>query len=141
MLAITITTLVDITKTNISRSNQGPQHQIDQQKNFTTLQQCLELRSIIEFIGSPSCGEADIDGLGFGSAYAGPHKVWTVTFETDRGDVYTDQSGDKIGLLINDIHSVPIITNLDETINIIKAVFDCRDPVSCNTVVRVVRSN
>ena len=123
------------------RPNQGLQRQMDQQKNFTTLQQCLELRSIIEFTQLPCCNQIDIDGMEFGSVYAGQHNVWTVAFDTDRDDVYTDASGDKIGLLIDDIHGVPIITNLDETINIIKAVFDCRDAASCNTLVRVVRSN
>jgi predicted NodU family carbamoyl transferase len=39
-------------------------------------------------------------------------------------------------LLIDDIDGVPIIKNLTETINMSKAIFNCKDPFSKNTIIK-----
>jgi hypothetical protein len=135
---IEIKTLVDITKTNARRLSQGTQLEVDQNKNFTTLMQCVELKSIVSYQQSPQIDKLDIKGLGFGSSYKGKNNVWSFTIETDRSNVYLDDSGNKVGLLINDLHQVPVIKNLLETINIDIAIFDLKDEQFKNTIIRAL---
>jgi hypothetical protein len=132
---IEIKTLVDITNTRVTRPNQGTQLEYDQSRNFATLLQCVELRSIISYDTPPSVEVVDVKNLTFGNMYTGNHKVWTFTFATDRAGVYFDDRAGVTGLLNNDIDGVPIIKNLTETINMIKAIFNCKDPFSKNTII------
>lgn len=135
METIEIKTLVDITKPNVHRPGQGTDLEQSQYKNWVTLQQCIGLRSVISFDYPPVVETIDLKGLGFGSAYKGKHKVWSFTFEPDRDFAYEDPEGSAIGLLLHDFHQVPIITNLTETINISKAVFDLEDPQHKNIII------
>lgn len=138
MQTIEIQTLIDITNTRVVRSNQGSQVEYDQYKNFVTLKQCVEIRSIINFAFEPSCEIVDLKDLGFGSAYQGKHAVWTFRFSPDREGVYaTDNSS--VGCLIEDLDQVPIIKNLRETVNIEKATFELKDPYNKNTTVREIK--
>jgi len=132
---IEIHTLVDITNTQVNRPNQGSQLEYDQNRNFITLRQCVELRSIVSYDNKPQYEECEIDGLGFGSSYKGKHRVWSFVFSPDRSFVYLD-NGDPIGGLIEDIDGVPIIVNLTETINIAKAIFDCKNVATKNTIIK-----
>jgi hypothetical protein len=136
---IEIQTLVDITNTRVIRLSQGSQLELDQQRNFITLTQCIEIRSIVSFSASPKVDEVDLKKIGFGTAYKGRHKVWTFRFETDRESVYQDNDGNPVGGLIEDLHEVPVIKNLSETINIDKSIFDCKDLLLKNTIVRIVK--
>jgi hypothetical protein len=131
-----IKTLIDITDTKVIRSNQGSQLAYDQCRNFITLRQCLELRSIIFYNNGPEVEEIDIKNLGFGSNYLGKHKVWTFQFSPDRSDVYTNEDGDPIANIENDLDAVPIIKNLTETVNIDKAMFNCKNPSLKNTIIK-----
>lgn len=137
MEIIEIRTLFDITNTQVMRLTQGSQLEMDQCRNFITLKQCIELRSIVEYDRDPEVEKIDIKGLGFGSAYKGKNLVWTFRFTPDREDVYKDDSDNVLGLLINDLHGVPIIKNLTESINIDKAVFNVLDNTYKNTTVRL----
>jgi hypothetical protein len=139
MQLVEIQTLVDITCTNVVRLNQGTQLQLDQNRNFITLKQCAEIRSIILFDESPVVEEVDIKELGFGTNYKGKHNVWTFKFSPDRDSVYDDENGNSIGELINDIHGVPIIKKLLETVNIDKAVFDCKDKATKNIIIKALQ--
>jgi hypothetical protein len=139
---IEVRTLIDITNTKANRPTQGTQLQIDQQRNFITLMQCIEIRSIVSFDQSPVIEEnQDLKKLEFGSAYKGKHTVWTFRFATDRDSVYLDDTGNPIGCLLDDIHEVPVIKNLTETINIDKPIFDCKDHLLKNTIIKVVPDN
>lgn len=140
MDTIEIQTLIDITNTRAIRLSQGTQQEVDQQRNFVTLLQCIEIRSIVSFEESPSIETVNIKNLGFGTAYTGKHIVWTFRFQTDREAVYQDDSGNPIGNLLEDLHLVPVIKNLTETINIVKPVFDCKDSATRNTIVRILSS-
>lgn len=139
MQIIEISTLVDITNTNVVRINQGTQLEIDQQRNFITLIQCAEIRSIISFETPPVVQTIDVEGLGFGSNFKGLHRVWTFTFVPDRADVYTDARNDPLGELVNDLHTIPIIKNLTESVNIAKAVFDCDSPTAKNITIQALQ--
>lgn len=137
-MVIQIQTLVDITRTGITRPTQGTQLQIDQNRNFTTLLQCLELRSIVSFDHNPTADKVDVKSLDFGLDYKGKHAVWTFNFVPDRQAVYEDR-GNKIALLFDDIHAVPIIKNLTETINIGVAIFDLKDSKTKNTIIKALQ--
>lgn len=141
MEIIEIQTLIDITNTRVTRPNQGTQLEVDQQRNFVTLTQCLEIRSIVFYDSKPVVNQVDVKGLGFGTAYKGKQNVWTFVFSTDRDGVYMDDAGDPIGALLEDLHEVPIIKNLSETINIEKAFFDCKDTRYKNTIIKSLPNN
>jgi len=133
---IKIKTLIDITKTDVRRINQGSQLEFDQNKNFTTLLRCLEIKSIVHFNEPPSVEKIDIKSLNFGTNYKGKHRVWTFKFTPDRPLVYNDDN-DEIGLLLNDLHQIPVIKKLTETINIDVAIFDLHDGQLKNTIIEI----
>jgi hypothetical protein len=135
METIQIKTLVDITKPPVSRPGQGSFLEQNQYKNWITLQQCIGLRSIIEFDEQPKSEIVDIKGLGFGNRYKGQHRVWTFEFRPDRTMSYDNEKGNPIGLLFDDVNNVPIIEKLNETINIKQAVFDLESPQYKNTII------
>jgi hypothetical protein len=137
MEKIEIKSLIDITKPNVHRPGQGTTLEQNQFKNWTTFQQCIGLRSIISYDGIPTVEEVDIKGLGFGSKFKGKHRVWTFVFYPDRSGAYVDEKGNTIGILLNDLHQVPVIEKLTETINTSKAVFDLEDPSNKNVVITV----
>lgn len=135
MNIIEIQTLIDITSTGVIRSNQGTLRELDQQRNFNTLKQCIELRSIISYDITPTVETKDIKDMGFGSKYKGKHSVWTFRFTPDRSGVYRNDK-DELGCLVDDLNEIPIIKNLTETINIDKAIFDLKDTTFKNTTVK-----
>jgi hypothetical protein len=140
MQTIEIKTLIDITETKVSRPNQGSALAHDQHRNFTTLKQCIEIRSNISYDFSPNMEIVDVKELGFGSKFKGKHAVWTFRFNPDRSGVYSDGSNE-IGELFNDVHAVPVIEKLTETINIEKAIFDLIDSLSKNTIIKAIKGN
>jgi hypothetical protein len=141
MAAIEIKTLLDITRTQVNRLNQGTQFELDQNRNFVTLLQCAEIRSIISYDQSPTMEEIDIKNVGFGSKYKGKQKVWTFRFTPDREGVYLDDWGNPVGLIEEDLTSVPVVKNLLETINIDTAVFNCTDLTLKNTIIKAIPGN
>ena len=139
MQIIEIQTLVDITNTRVIRPNQGTQLQLDQQRNFITLMQCIEIRSIVSYDSRPAFETLDIKDMGFGGAYKGKHTVWTFRITPDREGVYTDDKNDPVGELVNDLNQVPFTKNLLETINIDKAIFDLKDNQYKNTIIKALK--
>ena len=137
METIEIKTLIDINNSGIKRTEAGKEKEYNQYKNWITFLQCVSLRSIIDYDNAPTVESVDIKGMNFGSKYKGTHSVWTFRFVTDRKDVYL-KDDNKIGLLVNDLHQVPIMEKLDETINIPKPVFDLESPQWTNTTVTLI---
>lgn len=137
MEVIEIKTLIDVTNTDVRRINQGTQQQLDQFRNWTTLLQCIGLRSIINYDRDPHVEEVNVKGLGFGSEYKGRHRVWTFQFRPDRPDAFADNS-QSVALLQKDLDKIPMIVNLTETINTQRAVLDTGDKSFANTVVKAL---
>jgi hypothetical protein len=137
MEVIEIKTLIDITNTNVRRINQGTQQQLDQFRNWTTLLQCIGLRSNINYDRDPRVQTLDVKGLGFGSKYRGRHQVWTFQFRPDRPDTFANES-EAVALLERDLDKIPMILNLTETINTQSAVLDTSDESFANTVVKAI---
>ncbi len=137
MQFIEIKTLVDITDTKVNRPRANLQLEHDQYRNFTTLKQCLEIRSNIMFDSDPSVETVDVKDLGFGSKYKGKHQVWTFRFSPERSGAYVENNSE-VGALIEDVHSVPVIQNLKETINMDKAIFELKDTATKNTIIKAI---
>ena len=133
---IEIQTLVDVTNTRVLRINQGSKLEYDQNRNFVTLIQCAEIRSVVSYHNPPSVQDMLITDMGFGNEYSGVHRVWTINIIPDRAGVYNLGNSNVVEGLIDDIDGVPIIKNLTETINMSKAIFNCKDPFSKNTIIK-----
>jgi hypothetical protein len=131
---IKIQTLIDITNTGVSRQNQGSPLEYDQYRNWTTFLQCIGLRCIVTFDKTPTSETIDIKSLDFGSLYKGKQKVWTFEFVPDRKESYAEDNN-PVGLLIHDLHEVPVIGKLTETINIEKTIFFTYDSKFKNTII------
>lgn len=138
MQVIEIQTLIDISETKAVRPGQGSVVEQGQYKNFITLKQCLELRSNIMYETNASVETKDVKDLNFGNKFKGKHKVWTFRFTPERTGAYND-NGDDVGCLYSDLHEVPVIKNLTETINIEKAVFDVKDAAHKNTIIKALQ--
>lgn len=138
MLIVEIQTLVDITDTKVNRLRPGLQLEHDQFRNFTTLKQCVELRSNIIFDSPPSVETKDVKDLGFGTKFKGKHKIWTFRFTPERTGAYVE-GNDEIGALVDDIHGVPFIQKLQESINIDMAVFDLKNQTTKNTLIKAIQ--
>ena len=138
MQVIEIQTLVDITDTKVNRPRTGLQLEHDQFRNFTTLRQCVEIRSNIMYDTSPSSEVKDVKGLGFGTEYKGKHTVWTFRFTPDRTGAYVE-GFNEIGALLDDVDQVPVIQKLTETINMDKAIFELKDPATKNTIIKALQ--
>jgi hypothetical protein len=132
MNIVEIKTLIDITDSGVERPYQGSQLELNQNRNWTTLNQCIGIRSIIEYYNSPVVETVDVKGMGFGTNFKGKHQVWTFRFETDRPEVF----GENCELLIEDMDQVPVIKKLTESVNIDTAVFDTKSPALKNTIIR-----
>jgi hypothetical protein len=140
MQTIEIQTLVDITDTKVARPNQGTPLQHDQYRNFTTLRQCVEIRSIISYDASPTVETVDVKDLGFGSNFKGKHKVWTFRFYPDRSGAYFEGSNE-VGALLDDVNGVPVIQKLTETINMDTAMFELKNAATKNTIIKAIQGN
>lgn len=121
-----IRTLVDITETGV-RKGADPR-KVDQQANYNTLYNTIGLRTNpTEFVVTSEV--MDVKGLGFGSAYKGPQKVWTVEFFVEAED------STSVDFMKNDFDLVPIITELDETAKLDKGLFiTSSDPKKSNII-------
>lgn len=138
MQVIEIQTLIDVTDSGVVRPNQGNATLQGQFRNFTTLKQCAELRSNIIYETSASVETRDIKDMGFGSKFKGKQSIWTFRFSPERSGAY-EKDGHEIKGLLEDLHEVPVVKNLKETINIEKAVFDVKDIAHKNTIIKAIQ--
>jgi hypothetical protein len=116
-----IVTLVDITRTNPSRA-ETDQYLLSQQANFNTLLQSIGLRSNVEWAIDPIESSGSLP-----YPLEGKANYWTWTFEVERDQVFT-KDGDPVGLLLDDLHGVPVIGQLNNSVDIDPAVFQTQGP-------------
>jgi hypothetical protein len=98
-------TLIDITETHARRGDD--KFRIHQQQNYQSVIQTIGIRANPIIINSSSSMQ-DVSAMSFG--YKGNHKLWKLSFEFDLTDAHS------IEQLIEDMHMIPIIPELDETI-------------------------
>lgn len=134
MQSFTIHTLIDVTETKAFKHQDGTDIAKLQQQNFMTLLQTIGLRVNPMFNKGPSVEEVNLKDWEFGSNYKGHHRLWTFNFDIEYDGAFNDGINEH-GHLINDLHFVPIITGLTESINPKLAVFDLTSSDLRNTVV------
>jgi hypothetical protein len=111
-----ITTLVDITKTNTTRS-ETDEKRISQQANFNSLIQAIGMRSNVEWQIDPIKKDGRLP-----LPFRGSATYWTWEFEVERDQIF-EKDADPVGLLKEDLHGVPIIPDLENTTEISPPVF------------------
>ena len=102
-------TLVDISYTGQYRNEPDKKLQRNQQQNFDTVIQTLELRSNISYDKKPAVLIEKASDYGFNST--SEQKIWNFEWETEQVDVYIKDEN-HIGQLIEDFQFVPFITNI-----------------------------
>jgi len=111
-----IITLIDITRTDAGKSDPSD-FKIKQQQNFNSLRQAIELRSNVSWTSDPKEFKGSLPAPLEGKA---THWIWE--FDVEREDTFLKNS-DPVGLLKDDIHGVPIIPDLDNSLVIDPAAF------------------
>ena len=115
-----IVTLVDITRTNSARSDTDTL-KVSQQSNFNSLLQAIGLRSNVEWIRDPKKHTGALpDDIGGKATY------WVWEVDCEREDVFL-KDGDPCCLLKDDVHGVPIINQLENSVDIVPAAFQTRN--------------
>ena len=146
MHTYSITTLIDITENGVLR-NQFPfktksgelVHDAatliiarNQQANFTTLLQLLQMRSNIAWEDTPRKQIDSVANWRFGSVFEGRHTIWQFEWQAEQSEVYAFD-GDPVGGLIEDFDQIPIINFCKETAAFPRNVFNTQDPRYINT--------
>lgn len=146
MHTYSITTLVDITENGVLRT-QFPfktksgdlVHDAttlalarNQQANFTTLIQLLQMRSNISWDAIPAREASPVANRRFGSVFEGSHAVWEFLWQVESPSVY-EHDGDPVGGLVEDFDQIPVINFCKETAAFPKNAFCTQDPRYINT--------
>jgi hypothetical protein len=111
-----IITLVDVTRSNPDRNDPNKLKQ-GQQSNFNTLLQTVTLRANIIWTVDPKMDKSAL-----------PHKLggkathWTWEFEIEQEEIFK-KDDNPLGLLIDDMHGVPIVNQLLNSKDIDPAAF------------------
>lgn len=135
MQRFTTYTLIDITETRLYRYQYGEDLAKSQQQNFSTLLQTIGMRVNPIYEQAPKVETIDVSRFNFGKQYQGMHQVWTFSFHIEYDSGFADTNGNPTGMLIEDLHLVPIIIGLTETVEIPLPIFNTKDVDYCNTVI------
>lgn len=122
MQHITGVTLVDITRTGVTRNRPDYDIERDQQRNWETVMQCVGLRSQPFDIIGPVNKVVNLDDSEFGEMYSGDHRVWFWSFSIEHSDVWS-KNNNQLHYLHHDFDEVPVIMGLTETARFILPVF------------------
>ena len=115
-----IVTLVDITRSKPSRDETDP-IKIGQQSNFNSLLQAIGLRSNVDWLRDPRKCTGSLPDDIKGKA---THWVWEVDCERD--EVFLKDE-DPVGLLKEDLHGVPVVDLLENSVDLNPAAFQTRN--------------
>lgn len=107
-------TLIDITKTDVTKFTPELERMRNKQRNWETVVQILGLRTQIMSINQLKTETKDLSQHVFGSDYQDKQRVWTFEFEVEFENLYL-QDHDPYGILKKDFAQSPIILGLDET--------------------------
>jgi hypothetical protein len=93
--------------------------------------QTIGLRSNVDWNKDPISHDGRLP-----NPLTGKAKYWVWEFDAEREQVF-EKDKDPVGLLIDDLHGVPVITSLTETTEIKPAAFQTKGD-SINTVVNII---
>jgi hypothetical protein len=130
MARFQIITLVDITRTNPNR-NETDELRISQQANFNSLLQGIGLRSNVTWVKDPEFNTGRLP-----RDIGGKATYWEWTFDVEREDVFL-KDNDQTGLLLDDLHGVPIIDRLTNSVEISPAAIQTKGN-NINTWVTII---
>lgn len=133
MEKVTVVTLVDITETKQFRSEIGRDLARHQQQNFLTLLQTIGMRVNPTYDRPPRSEIIDLSEPRFGSELTGKQKIWIFEFYFDYEGGLTNEAGNRCGLLVEDLHLVPVIDKLSESIALEIPMFDTKTDQYRNT--------
>lgn len=125
-----IITLVDITRANPDRKELD-RLKLGQQANFNSLLQAIGLRSNVQWTVDPKKYTGSLPYPLEGKAN---HWIWE--FDAEREDVFL-KDNDPVGLLKDDLHGVPIISNLENSADINPAAIQTKNG-NTNTWVEII---
>ena len=111
-----IQTLIDITETRARRQSED-KFAYRQEANFQTVLQTIGMRVNIEYQNSPTFEEITAAKNPFDDKYKGKQMLWNFEFYVEYEDALT------LEMLKGDFDLIPIITGLNETIHLEKALF------------------
>jgi hypothetical protein len=106
-----LTTLIDITRTDAGKTNPD-ELKVKQQQNFNSLRQAIELRANVQWSRDPVASDGRLPDHIDGKA-----KHWIWEFEVERDELFLED-GDPVALLKKDLHGVPIIADLTNTVDL-----------------------
>lgn len=127
-MKVILTTLVDITETKARRGDD--KFKLSQQANYMTMIQTAGLRINPNPILLKD-NTSNLDKLGFGTAFKGKQRYWIFKFD------FETQAGLNKQLLENDFDLVPIISELNETVNFKNNVFRTIDKQQKNILFEI----
>jgi hypothetical protein len=116
-----IITLVDITRSTPSRTETN-KIKLGQQANFNTLLQTIGLRSNISWIQDPVRQSGTLP-----EPFDGRATYWIWEIETERDSVF-DNGQSPVGLLLVDLDGVPVIDQLNNSVDINPPAFKTQHP-------------
>jgi len=125
-----ITTLVDITRSNPPRT-ETDKIKIGQQSNFNSLIQAIGLRANISWVKDPVVNNGTLP-----DPWKGKATYWIWEFDTERVDEFL-KGNNPVGLLLDDLHGVPVIENLTNTADIDPPAFQSKGDKS-NIFVEII---
>ena len=99
-------TLVDITNTGITKFSAENEKSRNQQRNWETVLQILNMCTQIFRVEQNVLDKQDLRTYQFGEAYTGKQRVWAFEFDVELVDVVP----------LSDFDQVPIIVGLEETV-------------------------
>ncbi len=88
----------------------------NQHRNWQTIIQLIGLREQPEFLSTPRKISANLSQFEFGNIYDGTQSIWTAEFVIGHIESYTKDN--ELDLLKLDFNLIPLIINLNETVNI-----------------------
>jgi hypothetical protein len=120
-------TLVDITKTDITQYSVELERMRNKQRNWETVNQILTLRTQLTNIKQFKTVKEDLINYEFGTAYKGIHRIWSFSFGVEFEDLYGKHDA-PYKILEDDFLQIPIIAELDETVNLPSPLFYTSGP-------------
>jgi hypothetical protein len=113
-----IVTLVDITRTNPGRT-ETDKLKLAQQANFNSLIQAIGLRANVDWLKDPKLHDGRIP------SQSGKANHWIWEFDVEREEVFL-KDNNPVGLLLDDLDGVPIVNQLNNTVDINPAAFSTK---------------
>jgi len=119
-----IHTLFDITETRARKGDDS--FKVKQQQNYLSILNTIGLRVNPTYVSPPAVKEQELKG--FGTDYKGLQRVWSYTFDVDY------EGALDVETMINDFDLCPIITGLEETVDINPAVIRTQNKAKTNII-------